>query len=45
MKVNNWKPEEFGAGETKEERSVSSSIDVVHSENVKLGKKHLMNQA
>ena len=32
MKENNWKPENFAAKETKEERSVSSSIDGVHSE-------------
>ena len=32
MKKNNGKPEDFAAEETKEERSVSSSINVVHSE-------------
>ena len=35
MTKNNWKPEDFAAEEIKEERSVSSSINVVHSENVK----------
>ena len=44
MKENNWKPEDFAAEETKEEQSISSSINVVHSENVKPGKNHLMNQ-
>ena len=44
MKENNLKLEDFAAEETKEELSVSSSIDVVHSENVKPGKKNLMNQ-
>ena len=37
MKENNRKPEDFAAEETKEERSLSSSIDVVHIENVKTG--------
>ena len=36
------KPEDFAAKETKEERSVSSRIDGVHSENVKLGENHLL---
>ena len=39
---NNRKPEGFAAKETKEERSVSSSIDGVHSENVKPGENHLL---
>ena len=43
IKENNWKPEDFQAEETKEERSVFSSIEVVHCENVKPGKNHLMN--
>ena len=42
MKKNNWKPEDFAAKETKEEQSVSSSIDVVHSENMKPGDHHLL---
>ena len=42
MKGNNLKPEDFAAEETKEERSVSSSINVIHSENVKPGKNHLL---
>ena len=42
MQKNNWKPEEFAAKETKEERSISSSIDGIHSENVKPGEKHLL---
>ena len=44
-KENNWKPKDFSAEETKEEHSVSSSINAVHTENVKLGKNHVMNQA
>ena len=39
---NNWKPEDFAAKETKEERSVSSSINGVHSENVKPRENHLL---
>ena len=39
MKENNWKPEDFAAKETKEERSVSSSVP---SENVKPGENHLL---
>ena len=39
MKENYWKPEPFAAEETKEERSISSSIVFVHSENVKPGEK------
>ena len=42
MKDNNWKPEDFTAKETKEEWSVSSSIDGVHNENVKPGENHLL---
>ena len=42
MKEKNWKPEAFAAKETKEERSVSSSIDGVHSENVKPGENCLL---
>ena len=42
MKENNGKPDDFAAEETKEDRSFSSSNDVVHSENVKLGKIHLI---
>ena len=42
MKENNWKPEDFAAKETKEERSVSSSMDGVHSENVKPGENHIL---
>ena len=37
IKENNWKPEDFAAKETKEERFVFLSINVVHSENVKPG--------
>ena len=40
---NNWKPEDFAAKETKEERSISSSIDGVHSENVKPRENYLLN--
>ena len=36
------KPEDFAAKETKEERSVSSSIDSAHSENMKPGENHLL---
>ena len=36
------KPEDFAAEETKEDRSVSSNINVVYSENVKPGKNHLL---
>ena len=32
MKENNWKPEDFAAEETKDERSVSSSIYVCCSQ-------------
>ena len=42
MKENNWKPEDFAAKETKEEQSVSSSIDGVHNENMKPGENHLV---
>ena len=42
MQKNNWNPEDFATKETKEERSVSSSIDGIHSENVKPGEKHLL---
>ena len=42
IKENNWKPEDFATNETKEEQSVSSSIDGVHSENVKPGENHLL---
>ena len=42
MKKNNWKPEDFAAEETKEEQSVSSSIDGVHNENVRPGENHLL---
>ena len=31
MKENNWKPEDFAEEDTKEEQSISSSMDVVHS--------------
>ena len=41
---NNWKLEDFAAEETIDERSVSSSIDVIHSDNVKPGENNLMNQ-
>ena len=41
MKQNNLKPEDFAAKETKELRSISSRIHVVHSENVKPDKNHL----
>ena len=34
LKENNLKPEDFAVEETKEERSISSSINVVHSENL-----------
>ena len=42
MKENNWKPEDLAAKETKEEQSVSSGADGVHSENVKPGEKNLL---
>ena len=42
MKEKNLKPEDFAAEETKEDRSVSSNINVVYSENVKPGKNHLL---
>ena len=42
MQKNNWKPENFAAKETKEERSVSSSINDIQSENLKPGEKHLL---
>ena len=45
IKENNWKPEDFAAEETREEHSISSSSNVVHIENAKSGKKHLMNHA
>ena len=38
MEENNWKLENFSAEETKNERFVSSSMDAVHSENMKPGK-------
>ena len=41
MKENSFKLEDFAEEETKEERYVYSSIDVVHSENVKPEKNHL----
>ena len=44
IKENNWKREDFAAEETKEEQSLDSSINVVHKENVKPEKNHLMNQ-
>ena len=42
MKENNWKPEDFAAKKTKEKPSIFSSIDGVHSENVKPGENHLL---
>ena len=42
MQKNNWKPKDFAAKETKEEQSVSSSIDGVYSENVEPGENHLL---
>ena len=39
MEENKWKLEDFAVEETKDEYSVSSSIDVGQSENVKQGKK------
>ena len=44
MTENNWKSEDFEVEETKEERFISSSIDVVHSESVKPGKNHLLHK-
>ena len=44
MEEKNWKLEDFAAEETKDEQSVSSSIDVVHSESMKPGKNNLINQ-
>ena len=44
MEGNNWKVEDFSVEATKDEQSVSSSIDVVHSENVKPRKDHLLHQ-
>ena len=41
MVENNWKLEDFSVEETKDELSVSSSIDVVHSENMKPRKDYL----
>ena len=38
MEENNWKLEDFSVEETKDERSVCSSIDVVPIENVNHGK-------
>ena len=35
LEENNWKLDDFAAEEKKDEQSVSSSIDVVHKENVK----------
>ena len=40
----NLKPEDLAAEETKEEQSISSSIDVVHNENVKPGENYVWNQ-
>ena len=42
MKDNNRKTEDFTAKETKEERSISSSIHSVHSENMIQGENHLI---
>ena len=42
MQKNNWKSEDVAAKVTKEERSISSSIDGVHSENMKPGENHLL---
>ena len=44
MVENNWKLEDFSVEETKDELSVSSSIDVVHSENMKPRKDYLIHQ-
>ena len=41
MKKNNWKPEDLPVMETKEEGSISLSIDGVHSEPVKPGENHV----
>ena len=42
MQKNKWKPADFAAKETEEKQSSSSSIDGIHSENVKTGEKHLL---
>ena len=42
MNKNNWKPEDFAATGKKEEMSVSSSINGVHSENMKPGENHVL---
>ena len=42
MKENNWKSEDCAAKETKEERSVSSSMHGVHSEIVKPGENYML---
>ena len=41
MKKNKWKPEDLPVMETKEEGSISLSIDGVHSEPVKPGENHV----
>ena len=45
MDENNWKLEDLTAEETKDEQRVSSSIDLVHSVNMKPVKNNLMNQS
>ena len=44
IEENNWKLEDFSVEETKDEQSVSSSIDVVHSKNVKPRKNYLVHK-
>ena len=44
MEENNWKLEDFSAEEAKDKQSLSSSINVVHSENVKPRKDYLILQ-
>ena len=44
MEENNWKMKDFSVEETKDERSISSSIDVVHRENMKPVKDYLIHQ-
>ena len=44
MEENNWMLEDFSVEEMKDEKSVSSSINVVHNENVKPRKDYLIHQ-
>ena len=42
MKEDNWKQEDFAAEKTQEERSVSSSIDVIYREKMKPRENHVL---